>query len=356
MKGFSRLFFSFLLAGILSLQISEGQSDSLPRQKKIHIAAVGDIMFGSTFPDSRILPPGDNPLSLLGSLADTLASADITVGNLEGSFLNYGPQVKRCRDTTICYLFRMPERYAPALSKAGFDFMNLANNHFGDFGYPASVRTKILLDSLGIHYGGLPEHPYSIFTSDSVTYGFCAFAPNSGALNINDIPAAESLVRKLAETCDIVIVAFHGGAEGSDFQHVPMCHEIFYGEDRGDVHNFAHRMIDAGADLVFGSGPHVTRAIEVYNNRFIAYSLGNFCTYGRFNVLGPNGIAPILNIEVDKSGRFLEGRIIPVSQSIPGGVKYDSSRRVIKKIRELTQEDFPGSVVNILENGYISAK
>jgi hypothetical protein len=347
----------FLLsASFVFTQPLAGQADSSLFQRKISIAAVGDIMLGSTFPKSGFLPPGDNPLLLFGSLADTLASSDITVGNLEGSFLDNGEPVKKCRDTTICYLFRMPERYAGTLAQSGFDILNLANNHFGDFGYPARMRTMKLLDSLGIFYGGLQEHPWSIFRKDSVLFGFCAFAPNAGTLNINETEKAEAIVKKLADTCDIVIVAFHGGAEGADFQHVPKCVEVFHGEYRGDVHDFAHRMIDAGADLIFGSGPHVTRAIEVYKERFIAYSLGNFCTYGRFNIQGPNGLAPLIKVEVDSTGRFLSGRIIPCFQSRPEGVRIDPDNRVITKIRDLTASDFPDAVVNISENGYISYK
>jgi hypothetical protein len=83
-------------------------------------------------------------------------------------------------------------------------------------------------------------------------------------------------------------------------------------------------MIDNGADVVFGHGPHVTRAIEVYKDRFISYSLGNFCTYGRFNLAGPNGIAPIVKLNVDITGKFVSGRIIPVYQPWPGGVKPDN--------------------------------
>jgi Putative enzyme of poly-gamma-glutamate biosynthesis (capsule formation) len=347
---------NFLLISFFIIQNSAGQADSIFIQRKITISAVGDIMLGSTFPDSNFLPPHDNPMLLLGDLSDTLAASDITFGNLEGSFLNGGLPSKKCRDTTICYLFRMPERYAGALEQSGFDIINIANNHFGDFGYPARERTKKLLDSLGINYGGLEEHPWSIFRKDSILYGFCAFSPNAGTMDINDTVKAAAIVKKLADTCDIVIVGFHGGAEGADFQHVPKCEEIFYGENRGDVHAFAHRMIDAGADVIFGSGPHVTRAIEVYKERFIAYSLGNFCTYGKFNIQGPNGIAPIIKVEVDSTGRFLSGRIIPVFQSRPEGVRIDPEKRVIRKIRDLTASDFPDAVVNISENGYISYK
>jgi hypothetical protein len=115
-------------------------------------------------------------------------------------------------------------------------------------------------------------------------------------------------------------------------------------------------MIDAGADVVFGHGPHVTRAVEVYNERFIGYSLGNFCTYGKFNLTGPNGIAPVIRLHVDSEGRFISGKIIPVYQAYGEGVRVDPSGRVIAKIRELTMLDFPESVINISEEGEINYK
>jgi hypothetical protein len=336
--------------------ITSGDTSLLAVPRKIVITGVGDIMFGSSFPSTEFLPPYDNPFLLLESVADTLTSSDITFGNLEGSFLNDGEAVKKCKDTTLCYLFRMPERYVSALTATGFNLLSLANNHFGDFGLPARIRTQEILDSVGIHYGGLIEHPWSVFKKDSLLFGFCAFAPNAGALDINDVSKAGELVKWLADTCNIVIVYFHGGAEGADFQNVPKTHEIFHGEDRGDVYNFAHTMIDNGADVVFGSGPHVTRAIEVYRDRFISYSLGNFCTYGRFNLAGPNGIAPIVKINVDTEGKFLSGRIIPIFQPWPGGVKIDSTGQVINKIRDLTTIDFPDGVIKFSDNGGISYK
>jgi hypothetical protein len=313
-------------------------------------------MLGTSYPSPKYLPPDDNPILLIGSLADTLAASDITFGNLEGSFVDSGEPVKKCRDTTKCYLFRMPERYASVLAESGFEIISLANNHFGDFGPPARLRTMQLLDSLGIHYGGLTEHPYSIFIKDSIIYGFCAFAPNAGTVSIHEITEAQAIVRLLADTCDIVIVSFHGGAEGADYQHVPLADEMMFTENRGDVRKFSHSVIDAGADVVFGHGPHVTRAVEVYNDRFIAYSLGNFCTYGRFNLNGPNGIAPIIKVNVDSSGKFISGRIIPVCQTSVSGVRIDPEKRVIGIIKDLTAFDFPDSVITISDTGEINYK
>jgi poly-gamma-glutamate capsule biosynthesis protein CapA/YwtB (metallophosphatase superfamily) len=324
--------------------------------RMVTITGVGDIMLGSGYPNTRRLPPHDNANLLLEVIADTLRSSDITFGNLEGSFLDSGAPVKKCRDTTICYLFRMPEKYISALTNTGFDILSVANNHFGDFGPAGRVRTKKILDSVGIYYAGLIEHPYVIFEKDSLRYGFCAFAPNSGTLNLNETAGAAALVRKLADTCDIVIVSFHGGAEGADYQHVPRKHEIFHGEDRGDVCNFARTMIDNGADVVFGHGPHVTRAVEVYRDRFISYSMGNFCTYGGINLAGPNGLAPVIRLTTESNGRFVSGRIIPVYQEYPGGVKYDHNRRVINRIRDLMSADFPESQVQISASGEITYK
>jgi len=88
------------------------------------------------------------------------------------------------------------------------------------------------------------------------------------------------------------LVSFHGGGEGVGFEHVPFVMETFVNEKRGDVNAFAHAAVDAGADLVFGNGPHVCRALELYNDRLIAYSLGNFCTYTNVSVAGSCGYAP----------------------------------------------------------------
>jgi hypothetical protein len=348
--------FTNAYSGVPQLNDSPVLQDSIVEKRKIVITGVGDIMLGSSFPSSRLLPPHDNPFLLLECVADTLASSDITFGNLEGSFLNNGAPSKTCKDTTLCYLFRMPEKYISALTAAGFDILSLANNHFGDFGLPARIRTKEILDSAGIIYAGLIEHPWSIFKKDSLLYGFCAFAPNAGTMNINEVTKAGEIVKMLSDTCDIVIVSFHGGAEGAEFQNVPKKVELFHGESRGDVYNFAHTMIDNGADIVFGHGPHVTRSIEVYKDRFISYSLGNFCTYGRFNLAGPNGIAPIVRLSVDASGKFFSGQIIPVFQPWPGGVKIDSNYRVIRKIRELMATDFPDALISVSEKGEITYK
>jgi hypothetical protein len=162
------------------------------------------------------------------------------------------------------------------------------------------------------------------------------------------------MVDSLRQRCDILIVSFHGGAEGADHQHVTRQNETYLGAGRGNVYAFAHRVIDSGADIVFGHGPHVTRAAEIYKDRFIIYSLGNFCTYRRFNLRGPNGIAPIMKVYLTPAGRFLKGEIIPAHQPGSGGASLDPRKRVITKLQELTRTDFPEIPLHIDQQGIIT--
>lgn len=323
------------------------------RKDTLVLIGVGDIMMGTNYPDDARLPPDEGDFLMRG-VDSLLAAADLTIGNLEGVLLDSGGTVKSCKDPKVCYAFRSPESYVRNLVRAGFDIMSLANNHAGDFGDPGRASTMRTLDSAGVAHAGQLTHPYTIYTRDSVTYGFTAFAPNSGCVSLNDVENARSIIQHLDSVADVVIVSFHGGAEGSQHQHVPREKEIFYGEDRGDVYSLTRAWIDAGADVIFGHGPHVTRAVDVYNGRFIAYSMGNFCTYRGINIAGVNGLAPIVKVFTTPRGEFLKAEIIPTFQSFEKGVQVDPDKRVIRLIQELTEKDFPESEIQIDDNGLIN--
>jgi hypothetical protein len=232
--------------------------------------------------------------------------------------------------------------------------VSLANNHAGDMGNEGRDTTMTTLIDAGILHAGQLSMKTTILVKDSIKYGLAAFAPNANCVPLNDLEGAKNIVKGLDSLVDIIIVSFHGGAEGAKFQHVPRTHEIFYGEDRGDVYEFSHALIDVGADIIFGHGPHVTRGIEVYNKRFISYSLGNFCTYKGINVAGVNGLAPIIKVFTDPSGEFLSGEITPTIQTHATGVQIDPEKSVIKIIQELSQKDFPESEIQIDDDGIIT--
>jgi hypothetical protein len=247
----------------------------------------------------------------------------------------------------------MPERFAQRFLEAGFDVLSVANNHSGDFGEPGRVATAKALSKVGIAYAGFQSHPYTIFVKDGIKYGICAFAPNEGTSSLLDLAAARAMVMDLNTLTDVVIVFFHGGAEGAKHQRVTRQPETFYGQQRGNVYEFAHAMIDAGADLVLGSGPHVTRALELYSNRLIAYSLGNFCTYGSFNLAGPSGIAPMLQVHLTKNGEFLSARVISVKQLKNHWPVPDAQHTAWQYLKALTQADFPETELNFNKIGWV---
>lgn len=377
-KGFlpgSLFFLGFLFLECLLISCADGPSkqdllaaspppadtipaaDTLPAEtmpERYTIIGVGDMMLGTNYPFPSYLPPKGGR-TMLAYVRDTLKAADVTFGNLEGTILDEGGTPKRCNNPAACYVFRSPESYGQHFADAGFDLLSLANNHSGDMGAAGRTKTKEVLDQHGILYAGLAgTDEYTVFEKDGVRYGFCAFSPNRGTCSINNISRAKEIVKKLTEISDVVIVSFHGGAEGSKHQHVPRRSETYYGENRGDVYKFSHALVDAGADIIFGHGPHVTRAMELYKDRLICYSLGNFCTYGRFNVRGANGIAPIVRLEIDGEGAFQGGRVIPIYQMKTHGPRIDPQKRAITKLQELTRADFPETTLRIADDGTLS--
>ena len=366
MSKLSSLFSSltFMLLTICACEAQTTETTTLPQEEKVKtnapvqpriytVIGVGDMMLGTNYPSKNHLPP-NRGADLLSDVNHILQDADVTFGNLEGTILDKGGTAKRCQNPNLCYAFRSPESYIQHFVNAGFDVVSIANNHTGDFGPSGRKKTKEVLRNSGIAFAGLAgTDEVAFFERAGKRWGFCAFAPNSGTCDIRQLSYARSIVERVAAESDIVIVSFHGGAEGAKNQHVTKKTEKYYGENRGNVHAFAHTVIDAGADIVFGHGPHVTRAIELYNDRIIAYSLGNFCTYGRFNLRGPAGIAPILKVHVDDRGRFVYGQLTPIYQQKTHGPKIDPQNRAINKIKELTKQDFPNTPLEIYEDGTI---
>ena len=329
--------------------------DKHNKKTEFTIIGVGDIMLGSNYPFEYLLPKND--ANILQNTQNILKNADITVGNLEGTLFDNDGTPKSCNNPNVCYVFRMPSRYGTYLKQAGFDYLSIANNHSNDFGEIGIKETIKNLDNLGIKYSGIKDIAEStILEKDEKKFGFISFSPNSATLKLNDYNYAKKLISELKSKVDIVIVMFHGGAEGASAEHITKRHEIFHSEDRGNVYEFAHFAIDNGADIIFGQGPHVTRAIELYKNKFISYSGGNFATFGKINVSGSMGIAPIFKIKINNKGDFISGEIIPVRQTYRSfGPFIDSEKLAIKKIISLNKSDFPnGNGLFISEEGKIN--
>ncbi len=256
---------AFLLAVCAAHPFAEDPN----RPGRITIAAVGDVMLGGSMAAMLAESGADHPFD---RTREILAAADIAVGNLEAPFGTRGTPFKKR------FTFLVPPRHAPALARAGFDVMALANNHMMDYGPEPLQATLRLLDSLGIAYSGAgmdasaARRPAVVerggvraaFLSYSRVHPlqFWAGKRKPGTAPANDAEVAAD-VRAARRDADLVVVSVHWGAE---LMTRPKDYQV----------RLAHAAIDAGADLVLGHHPHVLQGLELYKGKLIAYSLGNF--------------------------------------------------------------------------------
>ncbi|CAK7283900.1 CapA family protein [Streptomyces misionensis] len=311
----------------------------------VRIAAVGDIVLGS-LPDD--LPPDDG--ASLFDPVDDLLTGDVVLGNLEGTLTTSGSSKCDYIEGPNCFAFRVPPSYGRLLEKAGFTAMNTANNHIDDFGAEGRRETFAALRSANLLYTGRLGQ-ITVQRVHGIRVALVGFAPDQGANDITDIPAAQQLTARAAKSADIVIVTMHAGAEGSDRTHVEPGTEYFLGEDRGDGYRFSHAVIDAGADLVVGSGPHVMRGMEFYKGRLIAYSLGNFTGYGVLGLGGTLSTSGVLQVTLRADGGYVSGQLRPTRIVAPG--TPEPGGEAIDLVSGMSEEDFGPRAARISAEGTI---
>ena len=320
-----------------------------PPEPFLRLRAVGDVMMGTTVPEGK-LPPDDGA-KLFEGVTALLQDADLTFANFEGPLCDSGTSAK-CRKGGNCFAFRTPTAYAKYLEAAGIDFGSTANNHSGDFGEACRRETEAALDAHHIAWSG-PPGSIGHVTVKGKKLALVAFHTSGSCNDVNDLAAAKKLVELAKKDADLVIVSFHGGAEGTNATRVKDGAERYLGENRGDLKTFTHGVIDAGAALVIGHGPHVVRGMELYQGHLIAYSLGNFATYGRFDLSGSLGYTVMLEVQLAEDGRFAGGKLIPTKQEGKGVPFPDDTARGAKLVRQLTALDFPKTGVRIDEASFI---
>ncbi len=303
------------------------------------VGAVGDIQLGTTWPEDAPRIPSDSARSMFTPMAAVLRHPDVTFGNLETVLADSGVSTKCRRGSRNCYAFRAPTAFAKTLRTFGFDILSANNNHASDFGQFGMRSTMDALDAADLRSSGSIAGLAS-WETRGLKVGLLAFSTGDGPFRVQDIESARHAVLEADRNHDLVFVSFHGGAEGSNATRVPRTNERAYGEDRGDVFRFARTLVDAGADLILGHGPHVLRGMEIYRGRFIAYSLGNFAAWHGFNLRGPLGISTVLHVTLAPNGVVTDATIHPVNLVGPGIPTPDPNRRAISMVRELSELDF----------------
>lgn len=335
----ARLLFILLPLLILGACSDEIEKSAYTRNQpanSISIVAVGDIMLGGTAQEVLQKEDYNYPFKYMIPL---LAYADIVIGNLEG------PLTSICNssmDLDKKYIFRSPaEKVAPALSKAGFNMLSLANNHILDYGAEGMNDTIGALKAHNIHSVGTGKNitearAGTIVNTTRGRLGFLSYSltfPESFWATENKPGTAfghqqqiTDDIKRLKKLADSVIVSFHWGREKTT-------------ELRPYQPKLARAAIDAGASIVLGHHPHVLQAIEQYNGGLILYSLGNFVFGSYSKDAQTSAVARITLVD----GQFHSAEFTPINvlnaEVIfqPKILTDAAATRVIDHINQLSQ-------------------
>jgi hypothetical protein len=324
----------------------------------IVVNAVGDVMLGTLYPVPKLPPEGGASEIKFIEPYMTNGNPDIVIANLEGASTLYSNSTKDVSAGNN-WAFQMPPDYMRYLRDAHITTVNQANNHAMDFGERGFLDTRKNLDRFGIKYIALKNEvlTYTIKGRRVAVIGFSWFDFSNNILKPREYV---NFIKMTAASNDIVIVEFHGGGEGENFMHVRNAMEYYGDGARGNVIEFARLAVDSGASLILGSSPHVVRAMEIYKNKLIAYSLGNFITYEMMRTDGARKYTLILNVSLDGKGDFLSGRIIPLVQyesgELRGVPRYDDNGNAIKIISSLSRSDIKNNRIVISDDGLLSKK
>lgn len=281
----------------------------------ITVKAVGDIAFTGGHGQSL-----GKPSSLLKKVALTLKNCDITFGNLETSLSRRGSKWPKT------YTFRGPVSAGPALGKAGFDVMSLANNHTLDYGRGAFSDTLTVVRRGGMQAVGAGANKkeawapkivkrdgkkIAFLAFSEITPGeFAATSSRSGTAYTQSIRAVTDAVRRAHKKADYVVVSMHWGVEKS--------YDASYRQRKE-----AHALVNAGADAVLGHHPHRIQGVEKYRGKLIAYSLANFV----FSPASAGSTDTFILSFTLKGGKVVKASARPVSirQGTPTPVSLSSS-------------------------------
>lgn len=340
-----KFFFIALLTTQALTSIAKAASDDL------FISAVGDVMMGTDFPSSSMLP-NNNGIGLFEPAKQWLDASDIRFANLEGTLFDGTPQADGKRPGKNRYLFRTPTIMGQRLADAGFNMISLANNHVNDFGRTGAESTKSVLASLNISFsskvGEVAEVSVKGYSVVMIATDFYR-----GHRSMIAAEAVYAEIRKLKSEGKIVLVSAHAGGEGTTRVSLNGP-EIYLGENRGDSVKYARGAIDAGADSIIMHGPHVPRAIELYKKKLIIYSLGNFLTGPGISTGGAAGQAPLIRYQINSQGEFVGGQVVSfVQRKGPHTISVDSNNGAYTTIYNMTQEQFQGGQLSFGKGGII---
>ena len=264
----------------------------LSTAKLTRLLAGGDILLSqSTDPVGLPIQKG------LGYLKELIAHVDLASANLEGPLDNGALPVKSCA-SEYCHSFGQPIIAARWLSSAGFHAVSVNNNHSMDRGQAGRTITRQSLAEQNV----APIWENATYFPEQ-RMALLAYSANKGSYDVRQTRSVLDAIVALSPNWR-VWVQVHAGAEGEKAAKIPCARETYLGEDRGDIVSLGRQMVDAGASVVTMHGPHVPRAMELYKNRLIAYSLGNGLTAPGISIQGQAGLSPWLDLSIKSDGSY----------------------------------------------------
>ena len=309
----------------------------------IHIGFVGDI-----------IPGIDAYPNMFSDITSYTEKPEVMIANFEGAATD--SIFSKCKiDSKNCFSFNGNDIFLKLLRDASFDVLNVANNHFNDYREVGQIDTIRNIREIGLIPSGM-KGEVTYITKNNIKISLVGFSNYSWTNDLNRTNEVANLIQEADKDADIVVVVFHGGGEGASYSHTPREVEWYLGENRGDLRAFAHNAIDSGADLVLGSGPHVLRGIEWYENKLIAYSLGNFAMADGILTTGTLKNSGMLNVTLDKHGSKISGNIESFEIDRYGIPRPDLSNTAITIINNLSQSDFGEQGVKLNPLGEIKIK
>jgi poly-gamma-glutamate synthesis protein (capsule biosynthesis protein) len=274
---------------------------------------VGDIMLDRTVRTTIEKHGFEYPFE---DIKNIFGGQDMVVGNLEGAITSK-PSVSQ-KDFSILK-FTFPSSDARGLKDLGFSGFSLANNHAHDFGQEGFLETLTNLGLGELFSFGSPSNDRNLSTKVNVK-GEDICMVGYHALYSSTTTQATEEIRRIKPDCDFVIVYAHWGIEYED-------------NENKRQREIGHELVDAGADLIIGAHPHVIQPVEIYKNKAIFYSIGNFIFDQDFSLATRQGLAVQMELGADK----VTYGFIPV-EMYRNKLSFPSKQAFVSRMSILTQE------------------
>jgi AmmeMemoRadiSam system protein B len=293
----------------------------------LSVLFTGDVMLDRTV---ALHAKANGDAALFSQVERMFLGTDATVANLEGT-ITTEPSVSIPDHTILRFTF--DPHVAPFLKNLGVTAVSLSNNHTFDFGSAGFKATKQYLQQAEILSFGSPHNDDELSTSFTVRGTKVCLVGYEEFVQPNPAPVAQHIAQ-IRPGCGLLIATMHAGVE----------YNAGFTSHQQEV---AHAFVDAGADAVIGTHPHIVEPLEIYKGKAIFYSLGNFMFDQNFSFATTHGLA----VQMTWAGSEMRYTLVPVTMK-DEEVSFSSPADSIKTLRALVDSNLSKSVASDILSTY----